>query len=170
MKKFLIIFLIALVVCNFEEENPDILNNSPDKEEEIEEKAKQMAEEAAEKVKEKAKEIEEKSKDFGEAISEKAKEIAEGISEKAKEISKNFMKFFEKLGKDIQEAIIWLKENGYWDEIATLVETIGKHAGINACKSYLPAAQSLCEPVIQFIFETIISYINKITNDIEIIE
>ena len=38
MKKFLIILLIALVTCNFEEENPDILNDSPEKEEELEKK------------------------------------------------------------------------------------------------------------------------------------
>ena len=99
---------------------------------------------------------------MGEDISEKAKEIAEDVSGKAKEIVKEFMKFFEKLSEEVQKAIVWLKENGYWDEIVKIAETVGKAAAVQAFRTFIPDVVISCDQIVQFVFDAIIALIDKI--------
>ena len=175
MKKFLFFFLIAIVACiTPEEEKANIIDSIKDasekiknKTQEISEKVKEMAEDASEKVKKAAEEAAEKVKDAAEDVSDKAKEIAEDISAKSKEVAKNFVKFFEKLSEEIQNGIIWLKENGYWDQIVNIAQTVGKAAAIIGCKAVFPAGIALCDPIVDFIFKAIISIIDKIKEKAE---
>ena len=173
MRKLLAIILIATIACATEEEkkNPiekakegieNIKDDVADKAKEIADKAKKMAEDVADKAKEIADDVSKKAKEMGEDISEKAKEIAEDVHGKAKEIVKEFMKFFEKLSEEVQKAIVWLKENGYWDEIVQLAETIGKAAAVQACKTYVPDVGVSCDQIIQFVMDAIIALLNKI--------
>ena len=108
-----------------------------------------------------------KVKGAAEDVSAKAKEIAEDISATSKEVAKNFVKFFEKLGKEIQNGIIWLKENGYWDQIVNIAQTAGKAAAIIGCKAVFPAGIALCDPIVNFIFKAIISIIEQIKKKAE---
>ena len=162
MKKLFIIFLIVAIACaNTEEENKNPFDKAK---EDIEKKAKEIAEQVANKAKEIADDVSQKAQEMGEDISEKAKEIAEDVSGKAKEIVKDFMKFFEKLNEEAQMAIIWLKENGYWDEIVQIAENIGKTAAVQACKTYVPTLEAKCDVIVQFIFDAIISLVDQIKN------
>ena len=136
-----------------------------DKAKEIAQKAKELADEVAEKAKNTAEDLVEKAKDLGEDISEKAKEIAEKVSNGAKDISKNFLKFFEKLTEEVKAAIVWLKENGYWDEIVNLAETIGKGAAVQACKKYITDATVSCDKLVQFIFDAVVAIIERIKKE-----
>ena len=174
MRKLLAIFLIATIACvDTEEEktNPidkikEGIDNAKEdmekKAQEIANKTKEIAEEVAEKAKQIADEISEKAQEMGKDISEKAKEIAEDVSGKSKEIVKEILKFFEKLDEETKKVIVWLKENGYWDQIVEIAETIGKIAAIQACKVYVPG--QICDVVVQFIFDAIISLLDKIKN------
>ena len=180
MRKLLAIFLIATIACvDTEEEktNPidkikEGIDNAKEdmekKAQEIANKTKEIAEEVAEKAKQIADEISEKAQEMGEDISEKAKEIAEDVSGKSKEIVKEILKFFEKLDEETKKAIIWLKENGYWDEIVELAENIGKTAAVQACKTYIPTVQDHCDEIVQFVFDAIISLLDKITDKVEV--
>ena len=128
MKQLLAIILIAVIACTTTEEekkNPieTIKEDVTEKAKEIAEKAKKIAEEIAGKAKKMAQEIAEKAKEMGDESSEKAKEIAEEVAAKAQDIAKDFMKFFEKLSEEVKMAIVWLKENGYWDDLVNLAET-----------------------------------------------
>ena len=177
MRQLLAIFLIAIIVCADTEEektNPfDKIKEGVEKSKEemekkakeISEKAQEMAQQVADKAKEIADDISEKAKEMGDNISEKAKEIAEDVSGKSKEIVKEIMKLFEKLDESTKKAIIWLKENGYWDKIVEIAETIGKIAAIQACKVYVPG--QLCDVIVQFIFDAIIALIDKIKDKSE---
>ena len=177
MKKLLAILLIAIVACATEEEDKtklidkikDKVENAKDdisdKAKEIAEKAKKLADDVAEKAKNTAEDIAEKAKDLGEDISEKAKEIAEKVSNGAEDIAKNFLKFFEKLSEEVKAAIVWLKENGYWDEIVKIAETIGKAAAVQACKTYITDAIVSCDTLVQFIFDAVIAIIERIKNE-----
>jgi hypothetical protein len=175
MQKFLCILLIAIVACiTAEEEKANIIDSIKDGAEkvkdktiEISEKVKEMAEDASEKVKKAAEEAGKKVKGAAEDVSSKAKEIAEDISATSKEVAKNFVKFFEKLSKEIQNGIIWLKENGYWDQIVNIAQTAGKAAAIIGCKAVFPAGIALCDPIVNFIFKAIISIIEQIKKKAE---
>ena len=160
MKYIIVILLIATFVCAKEENktNPfdkikegfeDFKNNVTEKFEEIKDDTSKQLE------------------FFKNNVTEKFIDFKDDISGKAKELAKNFKKFFEKLGEDIQKAIVWLKENGYWDKIIEAAETVGKMAAITACKVYFVPGAALCEPIVNFIFEAIISIIDKIKNKIE---
>ena len=166
MRKLLAIILIATIACATEEEktNPieKIKEGVENIKDDVEKKAKEIAEDVADKAKEIADDVSKKAKEMGEDISEKAKEIAEDVSGKAKEIVKEFMKFFEKLSEEVQKAIVWLKENGYWDEIVKIAETIGKAAAVQACKTYIPDVGVSCDQIIQFVMDAIIALLNKI--------
>jgi len=178
MKKLLAILLIAIVFCTTEEEEKtklidkikdkvdDVKDDISDKAKEIAEKAKEIAEDVAEKAKNTAEDLAEKAKDLGEDISEKAKEIAENVSNGAQDIAKNFLKFFEKLSEEVKAAIVWLKENGYWDEIVKIAETIGKAAAVQACKTYITDAIVSCDTLVQFIFDAVIAIIERIKNEV----
>ena len=167
MRKLLAIFLIATIVClNSEEEK---INSIDKAKEEIEKKAKEIAKEVADKAKEIADDVSQKAKDMWEDISEKAKEISEDVSRKAKDIIKEFMKFFEKLNEETQKAIIWLKENGYWDQLIEIAEKIGRAAAVQACKTYIPTIGASCDIIVQFIIDTIISLLDQIKAKQEII-
>ena len=173
MRKLLAIILIATIACATEEEktNPiekvkegveNIKDDVSDKAKEIADKAKEIAKDVADKAKKIADDISKKAQEMGEDISEKAKEISEDVSGKAKEIVKEFMKFFEKLSEEGQKAIVWLKDNGYWDEIVQLAETIGKAAAVQTCKTYVPDVGVSCDQIIQFVMDAIIALLNKI--------
>ena len=175
MKKFLCILLIAIAACiAAEEEKANIIDSIKDgaesiknKTKEMSEKVKEMAEDASAKVKKAAEEAAEKVKDAAGDVSDKAKEIAEDISATSKEVSKNFIKFFEKLSEEIKRGIIWLKENGYWDQIVNIAQTAGKAAAILGCKAVFPAGIALCDPIVDFIFKAIIAIIDKIKEKAE---
>ena len=178
MKKLLTILLIAIVDCTTEEEEKtklidkikdkveDVKDDISDKAKEIADKAKELADDVAEKAKNVAEDIAEKAKDLGEDISEKAKEIAEKVSNGAQDIAKNFLKFFEKLSEEVKAAIVWLKENGYWDEIVKVAETIGKAAAVQACKTYITDAVVSCDTLVQFIFDAVIAIVERIKNEV----
>jgi len=178
MKKLLAILLIAIVACTTEEEEKtklidkikdkveDVKDDISDKAKEIAEKAKELAEDVAEKAKNAAEDLAEKAKDLGEDISEKAKEIAENVSNGAQDIAKNFLKFFEKLSEEVKAAIVWLKENGYWDEIVKIAETIGKAAAVQACKTYITDAIVSCDTLVQFVFDAVIAIVERIKNEV----
>ena len=178
MKKLLSILLIAIVACTTEEEEKtklidkikdkveDVKDDISDKAKEIAEKAKELAEDVAEKAKNAAEDLAEKAKDLGEDISEKAKEIAENVSNGAQDIAKNFLKFFEKLSEEVKAAIVWLKENGYWDEIVKIAETIGKAAAVQACKTYITDAIVSCDTLVQFVFDAVIAIVERIKNEV----
>ena len=162
MKKLLFIFLIINIALAVEEE--ETKTNPLDKiKEEIEKKAKEISE----KAKEIAENAAEKAKEAGQEISEKTKELMENASEKGKEFKKNFIKLYEKLSIDIQEGIVWLIENGYWDLIVDFAETVGQVAAIQACKTYFPQGAVLCDPIVKFIFDAIVSLLDKIKEDVQ---
>ena len=102
---------------------------------------------------------------MGDETSEKAKEIAEEVSAKAKEIAKDFMKFFEKLSEEVKMAIVWLKENGYWDDLVNLAETIGKAAAVQACQTYITQPDVSCDKIVQFVFDAVIALLKRIKVD-----
>ena len=126
-----------------------------------------MVDDASEKVKKAAEEAHEKIKKAAEDVSDKAKEIAKDIAKTSKEAANNFVKFFEKLSKEVQNGIIWLKENGYWDQIVEIAQTAGKAAAIIGCKAVFPAGVVLCDPIVEFIFKAIIVIIDKIKEKVE---
>ena len=166
MKQLLAILLIAVIACTTTEEektNPieTIKDDVAEKAKEIYEKAKKIAEEIAGKAKKMAEEIAEKAKEMGDESSEKAQEIAEDISAKAQEIAKDFMKFFEKLSEEVKMAIVWLKDNGYWDDIVNLAETIGKAAAVQACQTYITQTDVSCDKIVQFIFDAVIALLKQ---------
>ena len=162
MKKLLFIFLIINVAFAVEEEGTK--TNRLDKiKEEIEKKAKEISK----KAKKIAENAAEKAKETGQEISEKTKQLMENSSEKGKEFKKNFIKLYEKLSIDIQEGIAWLIENGYWELIVDFAETVGKVAAIQACKTYFPQGAVLCDPIVKFIFDAIVSLIDKIKEDVK---
>ena len=167
MKQLLTFLLIAVIACTTTEEekkNPieTIKEDVTEKAKEIAEKAKKIAEEVAGKAKKMAQEIAEKAQEIGDDSSEKAKEIAEDVAAKAKEVAKDFMKFFEKLSEEVKMAIVWLKDNGYWDDLVNLAETIGKTAAIQACQTYITQPEVSCDKIVQFIFDAVIALLNKI--------
>ena len=178
MKKLLAILLIAIVACTTEEEEKtklidkikdkveDVKDDITDKAKEIAEKAKEIADDVAEKAKNVADDLVGKAKDLGEDISEKAKEIADKVSNGAEDIAKSFLKFFEKLTEEVKAAVVWLKENGYWDEIVNIAETIGKAAAVQACKTYITDAAISCDTLVQFIFDAVIAIIDRIKNEV----
>ena len=162
MRKLLFIFFLINVAFAVEEEGTK--TNHLDKiKEEIEKKAKEISK----KAKKIAENAAEKAKEAGQEISEKTKELMENASEKGKEFKKNFIKLYEKLSIDIQEGIAWLIENGYWELIVDVAETVGKVAAIQACKTYFPQGAVLCDPIVQFIFDAIVSLIDKIKEDVK---
>ena len=163
MKQLLVILLIAVIACsNTEEEkkNPieTIKEGAAEKAKEIAEKAKKIAEEIAGKAKKMAQEIAEKAKEIG----GDSREIAEEAAAKAKDIAKDFMKLFQKLSEEIKLAIVWLKDNGYWDDLVNLAETIGKAAAIQACKTYITQPDVSCDKIVQFVFDAVIALLKKI--------
>ena len=167
MKQLLVILLIAVIACATTEEekkNPieTIKEGAAEKAKEIAEKAKKIAEEIAGKAKKMAQEIAEKAKEMGDESSEKAKEIAEEVAAKAKDIAKDFMKLFQKLSEEIKMAIVWLKDNGYWDDLVNLAETIGKASAIQACKTYITQPDVSCDKIVQFVFDAVIALLKKI--------
>ena len=166
MRKLLAILLIAVIACATEEEKQNPIENIKDdvteKAKEIAEKAKKIAEEISGKAKKIAQEIAEKAKEMGDESSEKAQEIAEEVAAKAQEIAQDFMKFFEKLSEEVKIAIVWLKDNGYWDDLVNLAETIGKAAAVQACQTYITQPEVSCDKIIQFIFDAVIALLNKI--------
>jgi uncharacterized protein YoxC len=178
MRKLLAILLIAIVACATQEEEKtnlidkikdkveDAKDDIADKAKEIAEKAKEIADDVAKKAKNAADDLAEKAKDLGEDISEKAKEIAEKVSNGAEDIAKKFLKFFEKLTEEVKAAVVWLKENGYWDEIVNVAETIGKAAAVQACKTYLTEAAISCDRLVQFIFDAVIAIVNRIKEEV----
>ena len=170
MKQLLAIILIAVIACTTTEEekkNPieTIKEDVTEKAKEIAEKAKKIAEEIAGKAKKMAQEIAEKAKEMGDESSEKAKEIAEEVAAKAKDIAKDFMKFFEKLSEEVKMAIVWLKDNGYWDDLVNLAETIGKAAAVQACKTYITQPDVSCDKIVQFVFDAVIALLKRIKGD-----
>ena len=166
MKQLLVILLIAVIACTTTEEekkNPieTIKEGAAEKAKEIAEKAKKIAEEIAGKAKKMAQEIAEKAKEIG----GDSREIAEEAAAKAKDIAKDFMKFFEKLSEEVKMAIVWLKENGYWDDLVNLAETIGKAAAIQACKTYITQPDVSCDKIVQFVFDAVIALLKRIKGD-----
>ena len=155
MRKLLAIILIATIACATEEEKKNPI-------EKAKEGIENIKDDVADKAKEIADDVSKKAKEMGEDISEKAKEIAEDVHGKAKEIVKEFMKFFEKLSEEVQKAIVWLKENGYWDEIVKIAETVGKAAAVQACRTFIPDVVISCDQIIQFVMDAIIALLNKI--------
>ena len=97
-----------------------------------------------------------------EGAAEKAKEIAEKAKKIAEEIAQDFMKFFEKLSEEVKMAIVWLKENGYWDDLVNLAETIGKAAAVQACQTYITQPEVSCDKIVQFVFDAVIALLKKI--------
>ena len=148
MKQLLAILLIAAIACTTtEEEKTNPIEN------------------IKEDITEKAKEIAEKAKEMGDESSEKAQEIAEEVSAKAQEIAQDFMKFFEKLSEEVKMAIVWLKENGYWDDLVNLAETIGKAAAVQACQTYITQPEVSCDKIVQFVFDAVIALLKRIKGD-----
>ena len=72
-----------------------------------------------------------------------------------KQIQKNFvgkpLEIFKKQTRQAQNAIYWLKVNGYWDLIMDVVKKVGKVAAISLCSAFLTPV--ICTPVITFVFE-----------------
>ena len=166
MKQLLVFLLIAVIACTTPEEetkNPieNLKEDAAAKAKEIAEKAKKIAEEIAGKAKKMAQEIAEKAQEIG----GDSREIAEEAAAKAKEVAKEFIKFFQKLSDELKLAIVWLKDNGYWDDLVNLAETIGKAAAVQACQTYITQPDVSCDKIVQFIFDAVIALLKRIKGD-----
>ena len=75
-----------------------------------------------------------------------------------KELQKDFvgkpLEIFNKLNRQTQNGIHWLKVNGYWDPIMDVVKKVGKVAAISLCSAFL--TPFICKPAITFVYEAYI--------------
>ena len=55
----------------------------------------------------------------------------------------------ESIWNNVQDAIQWLKDHGYWNKLVQLAKTVGKYIAGNLCKKYLDAG--ICNQILNMI-------------------
>ena len=182
MKKLLVFLLISIIACAINEEphelddvslefNPfkdleSIIKNTTKKvTEHVEDKVNQISGDVQGQVDKLTEEVKSIIKKLDgnnpfEKIKGHMKELEASMKKiiPIKELQKDFvgkpLEIFNKLTRQTQNGIHWLKVNGYWDPIMDVVKKVGKVAAISLCSAFL--TPFICKPAITFVYEAYI--------------